>query len=206
MVPMQLRIGVTGGIGSGKSYICSLLGEKGYPVYDCDANAKRIMTTDSTTIASLIHLLGPQVYVSNSDVSSGKRMLNKPFLASYIFQSAHHAKQVNAIVHPAVKHDFLQWASRQRSAIVFMESAILFESGFNDVVDRVLLVQAPVNVRIQRAMQRDGVSSQKIEERIKSQATEQENVERADDFLINDGQRDVNAQLDELLKKWNALL
>lgn len=158
-------IGVTGGIGSGKSYVSNLLSQRfGIPVYDCDAEAKRLTVTDEEIRGKLIQLVGPQVY-------NGEKLVRQR-LAEYLFANSEHAGQVNAIIHPAVLRDFKLWADRQHKPIVALESAILYESGFNKFVDYVLFVDAPKEVRLDRAMQRDTVSAEKIKARMQMQYPE----------------------------------
>lgn len=193
----NLRVGITGGIGSGKSFICRKLEALGYPVYDCDENAKRIMTRDVQVVSSLVRLVGKEIY--QIDSVTGSRVLNKSLLASYIFGNPNHASAVNAIVHPAVKRDFLRWANQEDSDIIFLESAILYESGFDDVVDKVFFVSAPESVRIQRAVQRDHSSESLIRARIRSQASESEILPKADFVIQNDGVEDIDSQLAAVL-------
>ena len=160
------RLGVTGGIGSGKSYVCRMLAEHfGIPVYDCDARAKQLMDSDETIRQQLTALVGEQIYEGTH--------LVRPALAHYLFASQQHADQVNAIVHPAVRRDFRHWAERQTTPLVALESAILHESGFDEEVDEVIFVDAPDALRIERAMQRDAASRQQIEARIACQQTQQ---------------------------------
>lgn len=162
----MVKLGITGGIGSGKSYISSLLREElGVPVYDCDAEAKRLIGEDEAIRQKLIALAGPDIY-------NKEGTLRKRILADYLFASQQHVQLVNAIVHPAVMDDFRKWAGRQKTGVVAMESAILYESGFDTSVDTVLFVSAPAELRIRRAMQRDGSTRQQIEARIAMQQTE----------------------------------
>ena len=159
----MIRLGITGGIGSGKSYVARLLSDElGVPVFDCDAQAKRLSDEDPLIREALTRLVGPQVY------DCGR--LVRPVLAAYLFQSEEHAAKVNAIIHPAVHAHFLRWQQEHEGQpLVALESAILYESGFNRFVDRILFVRASEPLRIQRAMQRDGASRQQIEQRISRQ-------------------------------------
>ena len=146
-------LGITGGIGSGKSYISSLLqSHLNVPVYDCDTEAKRLMNEDKSIQQQLKKLVGAHVY------KDGK--LQKDVLADYLFANQQNAQQVNAIVHPAVREDFDKWARRQNTDVVAIESAILFESGFDTLTDKVLFVDAPMEVRIQRVIKRDDCTRQ----------------------------------------------
>lgn len=173
----MIILGITGGIGSGKSYISSLLREQmNVPVYDCDAEAKRLIHEDGKIRQELISLVGVNVYKDGE--------LQKNVLASYLFANQQHAQKVNAIVHPVVKDDFCKWVKQQDAEIVAIESAILYESGYDKVVDQVLFVNAPMELRIQRAMQRDGSTRKQVEARIKMQQSEAQQ-EKADYVIDN---------------------
>ena len=189
-----IKIGVTGGIGSGKSFLSSMLKERGIPVFDSDTEAKKLMLTDVFIISSLKSLLGEDVY------TGGK--LNKPLLASYIFSSADNAAKINSIVHPRVKKAFLSWADERFSGgdrVVAIESAILFESGFSDVVDKIVTVVAPIDVRVSRVMSRDSTTRDKVIERINSQMGDDEKISKSDFIIENDGRKPLNEQIDVML-------
>ena len=189
-----IKIGVTGGIGSGKSFLSSMLKERGIPVFDSDTEAKKLMLTDVFIISSLKSLLGEDVY------TGGK--LNKPLLASYIFSSADNAAKINSIVHPRVKKAFLSWADERFSGgdrVVAIESAILFESGFSDVVDKIVTVVAPIDVRVSRVMSRDSTTRDKVMERINSQMGDDEKISKSDFIIENDGCKPLNEQIDVML-------
>lgn len=189
----MIRLGITGGIGSGKSYIAHLLSDElGIPVYDCDSQAKRLTGEDPAVRQSLIRLVGPQVYEGDC--------LVKGVLADYLFQSEEHARQVNAIIHPAVQRDFLRWQSRQPAPLVALESAILFESGFHRFVDKVLFVDAPEPLRIRRAMLRDGTPREQILQRIRRQHA-QDYIAQADYVLQNE-----NSSRSELLLRLEQIV
>lgn len=187
-----LKVGVTGGIGSGKSYVCDLFHRKGFPVYVCDDEAKRLMVEDAVLVDRLTALIGEDAYVD--------RQLNKKAVAAFLFADADHARQVNAIVHPRVKDDFLQWVDRQSSSVVFMESAILFESGFDGLVDATLMVYAPLAVRVDRMMRRDGITEEMAMARVKAQMGDEEKIRKSDLLVVNDGESDLDTQLDEIIR------
>lgn len=175
-----IKIGITGGMGSGKSVVSQLLQVTGIPVYDCDAEAKRLTVTDPIIRQQLIALLGEEVYISSS--------LNKPLLANYLFASSDHVKQINGIIHPRLKEDFKQWVQQQHDLpVVAMESAILFEAGFTDVVDQILMVYAPLEVRIARSIQRDHATREAVESRIRQQLDDEEKRNRSHFVVVNDG-------------------
>lgn len=198
-----IKIGITGGIGSGKSVVSQLLQVLGVPVYDCDAESKRLTVSDPFIRQQLIALLGPEVYAIPQRVEescgSGEYadiQLNKPLLANYLFASADHVRQINAIIHPRLKAAFKQW-TQQHSACQFvaMESAILFEAGFTDVVDQILMVYAPKEIRIARAMQRDQTTRDAVESRIRQQLDDEEKRNRSHFVIVNDGNTPVVPQV-----------
>lgn len=156
------RIGITGGIGSGKSYVCRKMAERGVPVYDCDREAKRLQEEDSDLKAAIIAIAGDEAYLPDGH-------LNRVWLASWLFSDAEHLKALNAIVHPAVKRDFEEWCRAQNAEEVVMESAILEDAGMRDCVDEVWEVRAPLETRIRRVMERDGSTREQVLERISRQ-------------------------------------
>ena len=190
---MAIKLGITGGIGSGKSMVSRLLQLLGVPVYISDDETKRLMVSDPHIRHGLTTLLGAAVYDT-----AGR--LNKPLLASYLFASPDHARQMNGIIHPRVKEDFRRWASaRQTVPVVGIESAILLEAGFASEVDRVVTVYAPPEVRIARAMRRDASTREQIEQRIRSQMDDEEKRRRADFVIVNDGKTPLIPQVLSLL-------
>ncbi len=190
----MVRIGITGGIGSGKSYVSRLLQERGVPVYDTDSEAKRLMQADADIRQGLTGLLGETAYQADGT-------LNKPLVAGYLFAGPRHAARINAIVHPRVKADFLRWvATKADCAFVALESAILFESGFEDIVDVVVTVYAPQELRICRAIERDGTTEEKIRRRMAAQMDDEMKCRLSDYVIRNDGIEPLAPQLDDLLK------
>ena len=184
-------LGITGGIGCGKSFVSSILKEcYSIPVYDCDSEAKRLMSSDEGIRGKLIGLVGEEVY-------SGE-VLNRKLLADFLFSNADNAQCVNAIVHPAVWSDFLRWAKDQRCPLVALESAILFECGFNARMDYVLFVDAPEDVRLHRAMQRDSASEEQIRARMSMQHSEE--YRQLSDFIV-DNSRSDDKSLHEVLNR-----
>lgn len=187
-----MKIGITGGIGAGKSFVCDILRGWDYPVYDCDSAAKRLMVESPEVRRAIAGVVGPGAYTADGQ-------LDRTVVAAYLFAASEHVSAINSIVHPAVREDFLQWAADK--PVCFMESAILFESGFDVLVDRCIQVTAPLDVRIRRAMQRDETSEQKVRARMAVQMSE-ENVGRHSHFVIvNDGDRDLDGQIRAMLKQ-----
>lgn len=200
---MSIRIGITGGIGSGKSYVCNLFAEKGIPVYNCDDEAKRLMRTSNIIRKELTGLLSNEAYIFDS--STGEWLLNKALIAKFLFANKENAEKINSIVHPVVKQDFLEWADRQTAEVVVQECAILFESGFEDTVHKTIEVYAPKDVRLQRAMTRDSASAEQIEARMAQQMPEEEKRAKANYCINNDGITDLGIQIDSLLELLNTL-
>ena len=185
-------IGVTGGIGSGKSVVSQLLRLMDVPVYDCDSEAKRLMCQSAEIRAALIQTVGESVYRPDGQ-------LDRAVLAAYMFGNAAHVEQINRIVHPVVRADFRRWAEQSGRAVVAVESAILFEAGMDADVDAVWLVYAPMDVRLQRAVQRDGSNEEAIRKRMQNQFSDAEFLERADRVIYNDGVRSLILQVKENL-------
>ncbi len=186
-ISSNLRIALTGGIGSGKSYVAQLLRARGIEVFDCDASAKRLLRSSEPLMQSMRQLVGNHLYVDGR--------LQKQVLAAYLLASDENKQRINALVHPAVARDF------EQSGCQWLESAIFFESGFDARVkiDKVVCVTAPLEVRIQRVMQRDALERQKALEWIECQWP-QDRIRAMSHFeIVNDGVQDVSQQLNELL-------
>lgn len=172
-------IGITGGIGSGKSYLCRRLAAAGIPIFYCDDEAKHLISTDPELQQQLSVLVG-------SDLLPGDRF-RKDRLREYLCKSPAHAGRVNAIVHPRVASAFLRWraAMEGQASSLAMECALLFEAGFDRLVDLTLLVTAPLDLRIDRVMRRDGVDRDTVERWIALQMSDEERLRRADIIYDN---------------------
>ena len=181
----MVKVAVTGGIGCGKSYVCKLLVERDIRVYDCDRVAKRIMASSLKIQDELRKLVGDSVY------SDG--VLNKAVLAAFLLKSEDNTTAVNKIVHPAVADDFV------KSGDKWMECAILFSSGFDKLVDKVICVTAPLEVRVERIIQRDGITREKALEWMDKQQPQEQMVSLSDYEIINDGEADLEEQIDSVL-------
>jgi len=179
------RIAITGGIGSGKSYVCRLLQRRGIDVYDCDAAAKRLMRCSPDLRQQLTQLIGPDTYIGDQ--------LNKAAVAQFLLSSDDHAHAIDAIVHPAVATDFIQ------SGKQWMECAILYESGFDRLVDKVIVVTAPDGVRLQRIMQRDGIPEFKARQWIERQWPQEQVRSLADYEIVNDGLLPLLPQIERII-------
>jgi len=184
-------IGITGGIGSGKSLIAKILENLQYPVYIADLASHRIVHTKLEIIDKLTDLLGKNIYNNG--------ILNKKLLANSIFSNENLRKSINNIIHPAVMADFKEYCEEQNSPLVFMESAILFETNLNAFVDKTILVTAPIDLRIKRLRQRDNLSEAEIRSRIDSQMSDEEKIKLADYIIINDERQAVLPQIQKIL-------
>lgn len=187
---MRRLIGITGGIGSGKSVVARIARCNGFFVYDCDLEARRLMQEDSRLVACLKSLFGEEAYLDDNS-------LDRKYVASRIFREADLREKVNNLVHSAVKEDFLRFAESKDSK-VFVESAILFSSHLAEVCDSVWMVIAPEEVRISRVMARNNVSADEVKERIRVQSEEFSCLpEEKTEFLDNGGEVPI---LEKILK------
>ncbi len=187
------RIAITGGIGSGKSYVCKLLADRGVKVYDCDAAAKRIMATDTALQANLNAVVGEEVFIDG--------ILQNPILAKFLLASEANKQAVNDVVHPAVAADFI--ASNYK----WLESAILFDAKFNERInfDYIVCVIAPEDVRIERIAQRDGISHKQALQWIKRQMPQEEMAQKSNFIITNDGTSDLSVAIMSLLEAVSTL-
>lgn len=193
----MLTIGITGGIGCGKSYVSAKMRLRGIPVYDSDTRAKLITATNPVIKMELTRLVGPTLYCP-----CGCGVMQKEVLAKFIFGNPENLARVNAIIHPRVKEDFRQWADEQKGKdFCILESAILFESGFDVEVDFKVCVDAPLELRIRRCMERDKTTREAVVERINNQMDQAEKCSKADFVIVNDGVQALETQIDALLEK-----
>lgn len=188
----MLRVGLTGGIGAGKSIVAKVLRSMGYPVFDSDSEAKHIMNDDPMMRSELIAIFGDEVYTKDG--------LNRPFLAQKIFNDESLKDQVNGLVHPAVRAAFEKQASAADSGVIFNEAAILFETGANRQFDAMVLVSAPEALRIQRVMARDNASEDAVKARIRNQWSDEKKRELTDFEIVNDQVQPLVMQVEEMLK------
>jgi dephospho-CoA kinase len=188
------KIAIIGGIGSGKSVVSRLFRLMNIPVYDCDSEAKRLMNTSATLRSELIKAIDERVYKADG-------VIDRAYLASFMFGNAQHVALVNSIVHPAVRADFKQWAANTQASIVAVETAILFESGLDADVDSIVLVSAPIETRISRAILRDHSNEQAIRQRMKSQMSDTELVTRANHIILNDDTTSLIVQVEQVIQK-----
>lgn len=189
----MIKLGITGGIGSGKSIVSRVLNAFNIPIYIADNEAKRLMVEDPFIRESLINLLGSGVYLKNQ--------LNKKKVADFLFDNPENALIINNIVHPQVKRDFLMWCNTNSMyPIVGVESAILFNAKFHKLIDYSVLVYAPQKVRIERAIKRDNSTLELITKRIAAQSSDSEFMDLVDYLILNDSKTALLPQIIELTK------
>lgn len=176
-----LQVGITGGIGSGKSLVCKIFSALGVPSYDADSRAKMVMTTDGILVEAIKKEFGVLSYDANGT-------LNRQHLANTVFNQPDKLKRLNELVHPRVALDYKQWAQSQTSVkYVLKEAALLFESGSYQTLNRVIVVTAPETLRVQRVLKRDPHrSAEQTKEIIRNQMAEEEKIKKADYVITND--------------------
>lgn len=188
------RIGITGGIGSGKSAVCKIFERLGVAVYYADERAKALMTNAPELREGILSLFGEQAY--------GAEGLNRAYIAKRAFADNELLKSLNALVHPAVGRDFEDWSRAQKGNYILKEAALLVETGSYLELDGLIVVSAPEELRIERVMSRDGVDREAVLARIRKQLPESEKLALADHTIVNDGSRSLIRQvlqLDDLL-------
>ncbi|MEQ8362328.1 MAG: dephospho-CoA kinase [Cyclobacteriaceae bacterium] len=194
-----IQVGITGGIGSGKSLICKIFGCLGIPLYDADSRAKMLMTTDRILVGQIQKEFGNLSYHTNGT-------LNKEHLRK-AFSNPTELKKLNAIVHPRVAHDYRTWVDQQKdSRYVIKEAALLIESGSVKQLDHLIVVAAPESLRIQRVLKRDPHRSLlEVERIIANQISDEEKMAKADDVIVNDETQLVIPQVLELHERLNSM-
>lgn len=192
MSPQKISLGITGGIGSGKSYVCHLLEKRSIPVFYCDPEARIEMQTNSEIWKELSDLVG-------KDIFSGSHQLNKPLMREFMMRSPQNVSQVNSIIHPRVLQRLLRWIEMQPTSVVAVECALLFESGFDKFVSHRVFVSAPEPVRLHRVMTRDSIDEPTARKWMSWQLDEEEKQRLSDFVIVNDGLHDLDPQLDLLL-------
>ncbi|KAA5534912.1 dephospho-CoA kinase [Taibaiella lutea] len=188
----MLKVGLTGGIGSGKSLIAEMFKLLGVPVIHADVTAKYLMEHDEALKAAISKLFGEEVY------ENGR--LNRPFLASLVFKNKQRLEALNALVHPATVAYGKKWFAAQKFPYSIKEAAIFFESGTYVEMDKMIGVYAPADLRLKRAMERDAVSEEEIRKRMQHQMNEEEKMSRCDYVIQNDGTKSIIEQVLELNK------
>jgi len=177
---MAIKVGITGGIGSGKSTICGVFKMLGVPVFEADVEAKQLLNSNPKIKTGLIDLFGQGIYMQNGTLDRKK-------LADTIFNDKLKLEKVNELVHPVVRSEFEIWAEKQKAAYVINEAAIMFETGLYKRMDYTILISAPKEERIRRVMKRDKISANQVLERMNKQWTDEQKRPLADlEFVTND--------------------
>lgn len=192
----MMIVGLTGGIGSGKSTVAKMFRDLGVPVYDSDSEAKQLMVTSAKIKDAVTDLLGKGAYQKN--------VLDRSFVAEKVFNDPELLQKLNAIVHPAVKEHFLEWARGQSAPYVIQETALIFENGSQDQYDRTILVTAPLEMRLERVMKRDGVGPQAVLDRMKNQMDDSEKIDMAHFSIENLDLETTAERVKELHTKFMA--
>jgi dephospho-CoA kinase len=197
-VSKPLQIGVTGGIGSGKSLVCKIFAVLGAPVYDADSRAKWLMNNDAEVKISLLLEFGEESFTKNG--------LNRDYIAQLVFNDSAKLAKLNAIVHPAVGKDYAQWISKQNAKYSIKEAALMFESGAYKALDKIINVSAPEALRISRVVKRDTFrKKEEVQAIISKQLTEEERNNRSDYSLLNDEQQLLLPQIIALHNQFSNL-
>lgn len=189
---MTKLVGITGGIGAGKSVVSQILRTMGFPVYDCDSRAKAIMDSDTNIHKELCRQISPRVVVDG--------IIDRHLLSEIVFNDASALQRLNAIVHAAVEDDVRRWSDSSQSAIAFVESAILYKCKLADMVDAVVQVSAPTELRIERVMKRSSLTRKEVLSRISSQVFSEKHHARTYNIL-NDNAEPILPQLHHILSE-----
>jgi len=193
---MVLKIGITGGIGSGKSTVAKIFAILGVPVYYADDASKRIMNTDPDVIQSIIKYFGTQAYING--------VLDRSFLAVQVFNDKSKLELLNSLVHPATIRDADAWLAAQSAPYVIKEAALLFESGSYSALDYVIGVSAPYPLRMQRTMKRDNISKEQVVARMNRQIDENIKMKLCDFIVYNDEEQLLIPQVLELDRRFRS--
>lgn len=194
---MVLKIGLTGGIGSGKSTVAQIFEVLGIPVYYADIEAKRLMNEDVALASSITNIFGKEAYTG--------KILNTKYISSIVFSDPARLEQLNAIVHPATKEDSENWMNQQTAPYAIHEAALIFEANVHDRLDHVIGVSSPQELRIKRAMERDNVTREKVLQRMSKQLDEEIKMSKCDFVLINDEKQLLIPQVLKLHEKFIQL-
>ena len=187
----MLKVGITGGIGSGKTTVCKLFEILGIPVYYADDEAKKILNSNNKVKESVLKIFGSSVLDTDGIIDRKK-------LAALVFNKKEALEKLNAVIHPAVGLHFDNWVNQQNAPYCIKEAAILFESGAYKQVDKVIVVIAPLELKMSRTLKRDGISEEEAKARIKNQLSDEEKVKRSDFTIVNDEQELLIPQVLEL--------
>jgi dephospho-CoA kinase len=189
----MLKIGITGGIGSGKSYVCQILEKMGYAIFYSDLEAKKLMIQNKELIQQIKNIIGEHAYLNNE--------LNKPIIRNFLYQNDVNKEKLNALIHPFVYQEFEKWADSIQKEIVFNESALLFETDSYKRFNKTILVTAPEEIRIQRLIIRDCLNVEEIKKRFNAQLNDTIKIKKADYIIENDDKKLIIPQINKMLEQ-----
>lgn len=189
----MLKIGITGGIGSGKSYVCQILEKMGYTIFYSDLEAKKLMIQNKELIQQIKNIIGEHAYLNNE--------LNKPIIRNFLFQNEVNKEKLNSLIHPFVYQEFEKWASSIQKEIVFNESALLFETDSYKRFNKTILVTAPEEIRIERLIKRNSLSIEEIKKRFNAQLNDSIKSKKADYIIENDDKKLIIPQINKMLEQ-----
>lgn len=193
----MIKVGITGGIGSGKSTVCKVFRVIGIPVFEADVVAKQLMNSEIIIREQLINVFGSSVYLPDQTI-------DRKFLSGMVFNNPSLLEQLNAIVHPVVRKTFADWCQKQQSPYIIHEAAILFESGFYKMMDKTITVVTDETERIDRVMKRNGITEEQVRQRIQNQWTDEQRIKLADYIIGNNDNELIIPQILEIDKKIRA--
>ena len=189
----QIKVGVTGAIGAGKTFVSSIFEKLGFPVFNSDIEAKKCMQSDVYLIEQIKVVFGDKVYKNN--------ILQKNILSEIIFNDNEKLKSLNHLIHPVVSKNFINWCGLQNSDIIIKEAAILFESGSNNILDKIICVSAKENIRIKRVMSRDKCDKNHVLSIMSKQMTQKQKEKLSDFIIINDDKKLLMPQIVDVITK-----
>ncbi len=190
----MIKVVVTGGIGSGKTFICSVFKNLGIPIFHADTEARTIMNKNKSIINQIKHTFGADIYLKND-------VLDRKKLANIVFNDSFALENLNQIVHPEVRRSFKNWSSNQQSYYVIQESAIVFENNQITQFDKIITVTAPLKVRVKRIIERNNINKEEVLARINNQVSDAYKVKHSDYVIFNDGKTMILPQIIEIHKR-----
>jgi dephospho-CoA kinase len=188
----MLKIGITGGIGSGKSYICQILEKMGYAIFYSDLEAKKLMTQNKELIQQIKFIIGEHAYLNEE--------LNKSIIRKFLYENEVNKEKLNALIHPFVYQAFEKWTNVIQKEIVFNESALLFETNSYKRFNKTILVTAPEEIRIERLIKRDSLNIEEIKKRFNTQLKDSIKSKKADYIIENDDKNLIIPQINKMLE------
>lgn len=189
----MLKIGITGGIGSGKSYVCQILEKMGYAIFNSDLEAKKLMTQNKELIQQIKFIIGEHAYLNEE--------LNKSIIRKFLYENEVNKEKLNALIHPFVYLAFEKWTNTIQKEIVFNESALLFETNSYKRFNKTILVTAPEEIRIERLIKRDSLNIEEIKKRFNAQLKDSIKSKKADYIIENDDKKLIIPQINKMLEQ-----